>query len=91
LDDLGAGLNGEFERFDCLNVMTSLGDGAMTGDAERRVESSDKSKIGRDPTLAEAYKVAALDTLSACNHRNLVRDANLSPSAESRGAIYRGK
>jgi hypothetical protein len=55
LNDLGTGLYGEFERFDCLHLMTSLRNGAMTGgaersrrDAERRVESSDKSKIGRD-------------------------------------------
>src|ERR1700724_3339593 len=54
LNHLGAGLYGEFERFDCLNVMTRLGDSAMTRGAERyrcdgkrRVESSDKSKVGR--------------------------------------------
>ena len=53
LNDLGAGLYGEFQRLDCLDVMTRLDNGAAIGgaercrrDAERRVESSDKSKVG---------------------------------------------
>ena len=54
LNDLWAGLYGEFQRFDCFDVMACLGNGAMTGgaercrrDTERRVEGSDESKIGR--------------------------------------------
>jgi hypothetical protein len=54
LNDLWACFYCEFERFDGLNMMPSLGDGAMTGVAERsrcdgkgRVESSDESTIHR--------------------------------------------
>src|SRR4029077_12795647 len=55
LNDLRVGFYGEFERFDCFYVVTRLGNGAKTGGAERRrrdaergVESSDKSKVGRN-------------------------------------------
>ncbi len=44
----------EFERFDCLNVMSSLGDAAMTrgsravvATAERRIERSNELQVGR--------------------------------------------
>ena len=54
LNDLGAGLYGEFERFDCFDVMTCMSDGAMIRGAkrsccraERSIESSDEPKIGR--------------------------------------------
>ena len=54
LNEFRVGLYGEFERFDRLDVVTRLSCCAMTGrakrsrrDAERRVESSDESKIGR--------------------------------------------
>ena len=55
LNDLRVDLYGEFQRFDCFDVVTCLGNGAQTRgaepcrrDAERSVESSDKSKVGRN-------------------------------------------
>jgi len=55
LNDLRVGLYGEFQRFDCFDVVTCLSNGAQTRgaepscrDAARGVESGDKSKIGRN-------------------------------------------
>jgi hypothetical protein len=55
LNDLRVGLYGEFQGFDCFDVVTCLGNGAKSGsaeggrrDAERGVESGDKSKVGRN-------------------------------------------
>src|SRR5438445_9335239 len=54
LNELWAGLYGEFQGFDCLSVVACLGCGAMAGGAEHsccqgegRAESSNESKVGR--------------------------------------------
>ena len=51
----GLAFMGQFQGFDCFDVVTCLSNGAKTGgaercrrDAERRVEGSDKSKVGRN-------------------------------------------
>jgi hypothetical protein len=64
MNDLGTCLYGYFEGFDCLNVMTRLGDGAMTRgaercrrDAERGVESSNNL---RSVDTASTFESAGL-------------------------------